>query len=423
MSGSTTSPAGPQRRRRWPYDVALALFLLVNVVYWQDPWLWRNYVRFFFAGSPTAEERLTPDEEIRGDGSFVIPAAAPQERSIAPEALERMIAYAAKYGSHALLVVQDGKLQLEWYAPHWERSRMTQSQSMHKTLVGLLVGVAIDEGRIGSVQEAVSKYITEWRGDPRGAITIEQMLTMSSGLSQGGFSMNPLSLGMRWLNSGHSMQPLLEMPLVKPPGTRYEYRDINTELLGVILSRAWGRSYSSILRDKLWLPMGGERARVHTDSPGGRAYTSCCLGAPALDWARIGLVLLGRGEANGRRIVSSGWVEQMTRPSLTSRRYGYQTWLGYDDPMLPPTGGGSTGGIATEPFIARDTFFLVGRGQQHVFVTPSRELVIVRLGPALGRKPIERSFDLSVLVNTAIRGMEAAAAPHPPGPLAAAARS
>ena len=394
-------------RKRW---IAAALLLVVvNIVYWQDPWLWRNYVRFYFAGSPTAEERLTPDEEIRGDGSFVIPAAAPAARSISAAALKRMTDYAAKYGSHALIVVQHGQLQLEWYAPHWERSRMTQSQSMHKTLIGLLVGVAIDEGRIGSVQEPISKYITEWRDDPRGAITIEQLLTMSSGLSQGGFSRNPLSPGMRWLNSGHSLEPLLSMPLVKPPGTLYEYRDINTELLGVILARAWGQRYSTILRDKLWQPMGGERARVHTDSPGGRAYTSCCLGAPAMDWARIGLVLLGKGEANGRRIVSAGWIEQMTRPSRTSRRYGYQTWLGYDDPMLPPTGGGSTGGIATEPFLARDTFFLVGRGQQHVFVTPSLELVIVRIGPALGRKPIERGFDLSVLVNTAIRGMKAPA--------------
>lgn len=397
--------------KRTGFAAAALLLLVVNVAYWQDPWLWRKYVRFFSAGSPTAEERLTPDEEIRGDGSFVIAAADPDARTISPEALERMTAYAAKYGSHALIVVRHGKLQFEWYAPHWERSRMTQSQSMHKTLIGLLVGVAIDEGRIGSVQEPISKYITEWRGDPRGAITIEQLLTMSSGLDQGGFSTNPLSRGMRWLNTGHSLEALLDMPLLKPPGTLYEYRDINTELLGVILARAWGQRYSAILRDKLWLPMGGERARVYTDSPGGRAFTSCCLGAPAMDWARIGLVLLGKGEVNGRRIVSASWIEQMVRPSRTSTRYGYQTWLGYDDPMLGLTGGGSTGGIATEPFLARDTFFLVGRGQQHVFVTPSLDLVIVRLGPALGRKPIERGFDLSVLVNTAIRGMDAAAAP------------
>jgi CubicO group peptidase (beta-lactamase class C family) len=124
-----------------------------------------------------------------------------------------------------------------------------------------------------------------------------------------------------------------------------------------------------------------------------------------MDWARVGMLMLRRGELNGRRIVPGAWIDEMVRPSPASSRYGYQIRLGYDDPLLPPEGAGSTGAVATEPFIARDTYMLWGRGQQHVFVSPSRELVIVRLGPALGRAPIRPGFDVPFLVNTAIRGM------------------
>ena len=86
--------------------------------------------------------------------------------------------------------------------------------------------------------------------------------------------------------------------------------------------------------------------------------------------------------------------------------YGYQIWLGYDDPPIPADdSAGSSGAIASEPFLARDTLMTWGRGQQHVFVVPSQELVIVRLGPALGAQPIEPGFDVIFFVNTAIRGM------------------
>jgi CubicO group peptidase (beta-lactamase class C family) len=96
----------------------------------------------------------------------------------------------------------------------------------------------------------------------------------------------------------------------------------------------------------------------------------------------------------------------MITPSAAAAHYGLQIWLGYGDPAVPPEDAGSSGAIASGPFLARDTFMAWGRGQQHVFVVPSRELVIVRLGPALGRAPIKPGFELTYLVNTAIRGMQ-----------------
>ncbi len=398
----------PSRRRgrRWLWVVA-ALLVVINLVYWQDPWFWRNYLQFFRSGSPTAVELLIPDEEIRGDGSFVLPAAKPAARTISAAALADMERYAADFGSHALIVVHHGVIQDEWYAPYWQRDLLTQSQSMHKSLMGLFIGIAIEDQRIASIDDPVGTYLTEWRDDPRGAITLRQLLQMSSGLAQYRFTLNPFTDDNRWLNSGHSGDVMLRTPMADwAPGSRYDYNNINSELLGMVLVRIYGERYSTLLREKLWLPMGGERARVHTDQPGGRAYTSCCLAAPAMDWVRIGMLLLGRGEVNGHRIVSADWIQQMITPSPAAAHYGLQIWLGYGDPAVPAEDAGSSGAIAKGPFLARDTFMTWGRGQQHVFVVPSRELVIVRLGPALGRAPIKPGFDLTYLVNTAIKGMQ-----------------
>jgi CubicO group peptidase (beta-lactamase class C family) len=278
---------------------------------------------------------------------------------------------------------------------------------MHKTLMGLLIGVAIEDGKIASVDDPIGGYLTEWKDDPRGRITLAQMLTMSSGLGQPRFGINPFSPGVKWMNSGRSGEVILAQEMAGwAPGTKYDYNNLNSELLGMVLQRVYQKPYSEILREKVWLPMGGEVARVHTDRPGGRAFTSCCLAAPAMDWARFGMMLLNKGEVNGKRIVSSAWVDRMITRSPTARHYGYQTWLGYDDPPVPAMGAGSSGAIASEPFLAPDVFWTAGRGQQHVFVVPSRELVIVRLGPALGRQPIKPGFDLTFFVNTAIRGLE-----------------
>ncbi len=395
-----------RRKPRVGLWLLLAAAIVVNVIYWQDPWLWRNYVRFFNSGDPIAEELLPPDEEIRGDASYVLPVAAPSERTVSAAAFDDMQRYAAGFGTHALILVQNGSIQYEWYAPYWGRDLLTQSQSMHKSLMGLFVGVAIADGRIASAEDPVGRYLAEWRDDPRGRITLRQLLQMSSGLAQYRFTLNPFTDDNRWLNSGHSGDVILRTPAADwPPGSRYDYNNINSELLGMVLERVYGQRYSQILRDKLWLPMGGERARIHTDRPGGRAFTSCCLAAPAMDWVRVGMLLLGQGEVNGKRVVPAAWLREMITPSPAAAHYGLQVWLGYGDPAVPPDEAGSSGAIVPGPFLARDTFMTWGRGQQHVFVVPSRQLVIVRLGPALGRQPIKPGFDVTYLVNAAIRGM------------------
>jgi CubicO group peptidase (beta-lactamase class C family) len=325
-----------------------------------------------------------------------------------------MHAYAAEFGSHALIVVHNGVVQDEWYADYWAATDLTQSQSMHKSLMAVFIGMAIDDGLIDSVDAPVKNWISEWANDPRGDITIRNMMTMSSGLAQYAFTLNPFTDDLKWLNSGRSIEAIMRTPLADwEQGTRWDYNNINAEILGIVLERAYGVRYSQLLQERLWQPMGGDRALVHTDSPNGRAFTSCCLAAPAMDWARVGMLLLNRGEVNGQRLVSAAWIDAMREPSVAGPHYGFQVWLGYDDPPLGMTAGASAGSseaIASEPFLARDTWMTWGRGQQHVYVVPSEQLIIVRLGPALGRQPIKPGYDVPRLVNLAVADLRAKAA-------------
>ena len=382
----------------------IALVAIANIVYWQDPWFWRRYANFF--RDVSQEVGLRPFEVVRGDNSLALPVVPEDLRTIGGDALQAAIDYAKEFSSFALLVVRRERLELEWYAEGWNRQRLTESQSMHKTLMGVLVGVAIEEGHIRSVEDPIGLYIDEWQGDPRGEISLRQLLQMSFGLSRGSFSLNPFATDLDWLFSGDSVASLLAKPLAEDwrPGERHEYNDFNAELLGLVIERASGLRYAEYLETRLWRPMGGDRAQVWLDREGGQAHTSCCLATPAIDWARVGVMLLNGGAVNGHRIVPSSWIEEMTTPSPNAYWYGYQTWLGYDDPPFPP-GSGSTQPIASEPYRARDTFLTWGRGQQHVWVIPSHELVIVRLGPALGRNPIKPGFDVPRIPNLIIDGM------------------
>ncbi len=388
--------------------VLIVLVAVISLVYWDDPWLWRKYVQFFSSGERQSVEILKPYEEITGDGSYVLPVAAEADRVISQEAFDAMHEYAAEFGSHALITVHKGVIQDEWYANYWRRGDLTQSQSMHKSLMALFVGIAIEEGKFQSVDDPIGLYVEEWVNDPRGDITLRNLMYMSSGLGQYAFTLNPFADGMKWLNSGRSIEAILRTPLADwEQGTQWDYNNINSELLGIALERVYGMRYSELLRVKLWQPMGGEVAVVHTDKPDGRAYTSCCLGAPAMDWARVGMLLLNRGEVNGNRIVAGEWIDEMAQPSPAAGFYGYQVWLGYDEPIFPPDqSAGSSGAVAPDPFLASDTYMTWGRGQQHVYVVPSEDLIIVRMGPALGRQPIKPGYNIATLVNTALRGME-----------------
>ncbi len=387
----------------------ITLIVALNILYFKDPWLWRRFASTFVYAASEQPRILKPNEPVTGDDSFVLPKATPEERTIDDLAIKAVTDYAAGFDSDALIIVHKGRIQTEWFAEGLDRNSLTQSQSMHKSIIALLIGIAIEQGIIDSADDRVSKYISEWEDRPRGDITLRDLMMMSSGLAQYKFTLNPFSDDFGWLYSGNTLPYVLKIPMADwNPGTRFDYNNINAELLGTVLERASGKRYAEYLEKTLWQPMGGHEALVWLDSEFGDAYTSCCLMATALDWARIGQLMLNHGTINGRHIVSADWIDEMIRPSPVSKWYGLLTWLAYEVDVNPRSLNPSAMGAYSrkEPFLARDVYYFSGRGAQRVYIVPSHDLVIVRLGPALGRKPLKDGWDNAFLVNSVISGLK-----------------
>lgn len=392
------------------YLLVLVLLLVgLNVLYLEDPWLWRRYVQTLMQLTGDVPQLLTPSEPVTGDGSFILPVAAQDERTISPQALQAAESFAARFDSYALIILHKGVIQTEWYAEGWDETSLTQSQSMHKSVLAILIGTAIEAGIIGSIEDPVGRYIPEWDKDPRGDITLHELMIMSSGLAQYTFTLNPFTDDFRWLYSGDTKPVVLRTPIADwRSGDRFDYNNINAELLGMAIEGASGQRYADYLEQHLWAPLGGDTALVWLDSDFGKAFTSCCLMATARDWARVGLLMLNRGRINDRRIVTAGWIDRMVTQSPVSMWYGLQTWLAYAEEANPrslkPAAGGAYS--RSESFLARDVYYFSGRGAQRVYVVPSYDLVIVRLGPALGPQPLKVGWDNVFLVNGMIRSID-----------------
>ena len=202
-------------------------------------------------------------------------------------------------------------------------------QSMSKTVAALLVGIAIDQGHIDSVDERVGCYVTEWADDPRGAITIRNLLQMSDGLAQlsGDYDYavvpeNPASAQF----FGHDFTgPVLELTQADPPGARWDYNNSETILISILLERATGHRYADFLSENLWRALNLADASLYLDREGRAPMVNCYILSRPIDWLRIGELIANRGVFEGVRLVSSSWIAEMLEPAPMRAGYGYLT--------------------------------------------------------------------------------------------------
>lgn len=284
--------------------------------------------------------------------------------------------------SFAFLVWQGGALKHEQYFSPHDRTLRPESASMHKSVLALTVGAAMDLGLISSIDAPVGNYITEWADDPRGQITIEQLLQMSSGLkplnSEGGME----SESMKFMAGENVRQTLLNLELSEDPGTVFHYAGTVNQLLGLIVERVSGKPYEQFLSETIWQPLGADTAYVWYNEENGFPRTHTALLATAQDWLKLGLLIKDSGSANGQQIISEDFITAMTSPSSTNENYGYQTWLGnkfeaqrfYNDAKT------GFGVAASAPFLVDDLIYFDGFGGQRVYISRSLDLVIVRTG-------------------------------------------
>ncbi len=384
---------------RWTRNLFLGLLALIvlaiGALYLSEPVMTQRLLTMPFGGSSG------PVAVVRGvDRPAEMPRAS--RAALSPQVINEAIAFGASNGTHALLVWHDDGIALEHYYPGYDANTRTPTQSMHKSVVALLLGIAIEQGHIGSVDDSASLYLTEWAADERAKITLKHMLRQTSGLRFSSVGFKTIIGFLRMMIGPDVTAETLYQPLEAEPGTRFDYNTAIPQNMGLLIQRATGMPYAAYLSSALWQPLGATDALVHLDSEDkGMPRTGCCLDATARSWLRIGLLHLNGGRINGRQIVPEDWVRAIAEPGEHNSNYGYFTWLGNEyEPKRLYNRKSSTGVIHSEPFAAPDVIYFDGFGGQRVYIIPSRRLVIVRTGD------ITPDWDDAKLPNLLIRGLK-----------------
>ncbi len=265
--------------------------------------------------------------------------------------------------SAALLVVHDGKLRLERYGLDFDAQGRWTSFSVAKSITSVLVGAALRDGFIRSMDDKVSDYIPEMKGSAYEEVSLRQLLTMTSGVRWNEDYDDPESDVARFNNHEPEdgvdalVSYLRRLPREAPAGTRWHYSTGETNLVGILLGRAIGKPLAEYLSEKVWKPAGMEQQATWILSRSGHEISGCCIQAAARDYARFGLFVLNGARVDGRSIVADGWLAEATTPQaqtgVPGRGYGYQWWT-------YPEGS----------YAARGIF---GQG---IFIDPKRKIVI-----------------------------------------------
>jgi CubicO group peptidase (beta-lactamase class C family) len=288
-------------------------------------------------------------------------------------------AFLAETQTQSLIAVVDDEVVYERYANGWRRDSMVTSFSVAKSFVSTLMGIAIEEGAVGSLDDPITAYLPELADrDPRfRQITIRHLLLMSSGLDyqeSGWFLFN----GDDPLTTYHPDQRRLALTntrIVGPPGESFRYNKYHPQLLGMILERTTGMSVTAWTQSRLWDPLGMEFDGAWTldSEAAGFEKMEAGLNARAIDFAKLGRLFLHEGEWDGVRIVSPEWVATATGvdaadrgPGASDGRYYGLMWWGVERPPGPPD------------------FYAAGDHGQYIYVSPLNGVVIVRTGVEYG---------------------------------------
>ena len=375
----------------------------VSVLASQWVFLWRLYTFGDHDSLTIGVDWYQPKEKVAGRPND-LPWAKDSEFVISDEVIEQVLNYAEAQNSSAVMVLHRGTIQVEKYFQGDDRESLFNPHSMSKTVGALMLGIALEEGYIPSVDSAIAPWVPEWESDPRGKITLRDLLYMVSGLERLPPS-NPAYILRKSTRQrfgtdfdGHT----LDLQQSDPPGTKFEYNNDVNKLLGLVIERATGQRYAEYLSKNLWQPLELGDAAMYVDRPGGSVMKSCCIFSRPIDWLKVGELMRTEGRYEGRQIIPASWISDMVKPSPLYAGYGYQIWVGnrrieserpIDAPKNYPW--------QSEPYAAEDLYFFSGHGYQRVWVVPSYELVIMRAG-----KDWPSAWDESYIPNIIIRDLQ-----------------
>lgn len=334
-----------------------------------------------------------------------IPAADASERTISEDALTAAHAYADANNSSSFIVWRNGVIEAEHYFGDYDKTSLIVSKSLAKPLSVIAVGRAIERGAIKSLNQPIADFIPEWQDTPKEKILVRHILDMRSGL----LGQNPAPtadnvLNRAYLHPAHDDVIIHEYPLVKEPGTRYEYANANSELVAPLIERATGVQYEDWISKEIFEPLGALGGEVWMNREGGTPHAGCCILLPAETFLRLAILLIEDGVWDGVRLLPEGFVEDMKTPTAENPHAGMAVYVG--SPYIERRGAanpdvpyGKT--LHSEPYLADDLFLFDGNSNQVVYIIPSEQLIIMRTGAWAPRDP---EWDNAKLPNLILRG-------------------
>ncbi|MBI1288652.1 MAG: serine hydrolase [Flavobacteriales bacterium] len=285
----------------------------------------------------------------------------------------------------AFLMIQDGEIVFEEYWDGYSDSSRSNSFSMAKSITTMLAQCAIQDGYFKSWDQKVKDFLPELKGEYADDLTLRNLCTMTAGLDFNEHYTNPFDITAK-LYYGPDVEKLMleNVPVIRKPGKdAFEYQSGATQLLGLCLMRATGKSEAEYASEKLWKPLGAvHAAKWHLDHKDGKELSFCCFNSNARDFARFGQMMLQEGNFNGKQILDTAFVDIATVPYAVPY-YGHSFWI-CDD-------------YGTHIYYQRG---ILG---QYIIVIPEYEMVIVRLGHERLGSDMNHSIDFRVIVEEVLK--------------------
>lgn len=289
-------------------------------------------------------------------------------------------------GTIAYVIIKNDSIWFENYYDGFDEGSKTNSFSMAKSYVSGLMGKAIEEGYIKSMDQPVGDFFTEFSEGIAAKMTVGDLSSMASGTNWDEAYYSPLSITTRAYFADDLSKVILGLKVVNEPGTSYKYASGDTQLLAMVIEKATGKKLYDYLSESFWKPLGSKHSTLwQVDSDDHdlvKAY--CCIASNAKDFARYGKLFKDHGKWNGKQILDSSFVAKSTKPRFAeSPQYGYGWWLKEQK--------------------GKSFFMMRGHLGQYVIVEPNENIIIVRLGHSKGDGDAIATFtnDINVYIEEA----------------------
>lgn len=349
------------------FRVLIALAVVIVVVYASLPYYARQALIHWMPVIDDLETFHRHTVHHNPDDVWHWPLAADYNRY---QLTENDAHYLDSLHTVSFLVIHHDSIVFESYRDGWNDTLTSNIYSATKTIVGLLAGIALDEGKIHSLDDPVSCYIPSYTQGMQADVTLRHLLTMSGGMAWDEAYASLFSVTTHGYYGNDLYDLVTGLDVVDQPGIQYSYRSGETQLLAFVIEAATEQTLSEYAEEKLWKPMQAERdAYWLLDKKDGDEKAFCCFHTTARDVARFARLLLHHGNWHGRQLISEAYMDELMRPASylkdqwgkdTLSYYGFQTWIMDYHGMRCP--------------------YLRGMLGQYIIAIPEMNAIVVRLG-------------------------------------------